>query len=135
MTTIDRDLLKAIRPEIDAALKAVAEKFGLDSLKCGNATYDPRANNFTMKLDGIASGGVDKGAARYDSAVRFDTALPPRGAEIATGGRKFKVSGMNTTGSKVTAVGPDGKTYLLKTDAVKRIWATQCAPVQALAAH
>lgn len=46
-----RNVIKNIRPEIEAALKEVALRHGV-VIKCGNGSYT--ANNFTLKLEASA---------------------------------------------------------------------------------
>ena len=111
-TVVNKDLLKSLRPAIDAALAAVAAAHGLESLKAGNASFDPVAGTFTFKLEGVAAGAMGKDASRYVSHIGI-LGLPPHGAVFQSGPDQFKTDGLNSTGSKIIAVRPrDGKRFL-----------------------
>jgi hypothetical protein len=117
---ITKEMLKAIRPEINAALLAVAKKFELQSLACGKCIYDPSGGFFTMKVEGIAAGGVDANAKRYTDNMRW-TGLPPLGFEFTQRDGTYRTCGMNTTGSKVICERTgDGKKFLFHLDDVKK---------------
>lgn len=109
-------LLKTLRPEIDAALAAIAKKHGLGSLTAGKATYDPTAGHFAITINGVAKDGVDKDAARYQSAIAM-LGLPPLGSTFKAGTNTYTITGINTTGSKVHVTRQDGQKYLYGTDA------------------
>jgi hypothetical protein len=116
MTTLDRDLLKAVRASMDAALLEVARKHGLTSLKAGNASFDPSAGSFHFKVEGVVEGAKGKDASRYEMAARFDKALPPLGVAFKSGSRVYTLTGMNSTGSKFTVLRDDDKPFLFKRD-------------------
>ncbi|CAB4179971.1 hypothetical protein UFOVP1040_10 [uncultured Caudovirales phage] len=125
-TEINKLLLTKIRAEIDAAMKPLAAKYGLTSLALGKGTYDPRAGRFTFKLEGIAEGGKTKEAVMYEQCAFLE--LPPLGTTFAAQGREYTTVGLNTTGTKVhTTCSFDGRTYLFKTEDVKRLCKTQAA--------
>lgn len=114
MATVDKNLLRTIRPEIDAALAVIAKAHNLQSLALGRGTYDPRAGSFTFKLEGVAEGGMDKQAAAY-TALKEMYELPPLGTVFSVRGRDFKITGINSTGSKLLVdCVQDGKPYLYK---------------------
>lgn len=121
MATIDKSFLKSLRPEIDAALAAIASKHGLASLRCGNGSFDPRAGSFTFKLEGVAEGALGKAAALYTSPDASFLGLPPLGTAFETGGRKYKTAGLNTVGSKVICDRDDGKSFLFPVMSIKRL--------------
>lgn len=114
-------LLATIRPEIDAALAVIAKKHGLQQLRTGKGTYNPDANNFSLKLEGIAANGKDKDAARLEDFGRFDDELPKLGDKFDQRTGLYTVVGINTTGSKILATDPQGKKWLCPTDAVKKM--------------
>ena len=121
-TTVDKALLRAIRPDIDAALVAVAKKYGLQKLSLANATFDPRAGAFTFKLEGLADGAIGKEAALYTSPDARFLGLPPLGTAFTSGGRGYKTAGLNKAGTKVLCDRvDDGKTYLFAVDVVLRM--------------
>lgn len=90
MTTITRDILKAIRGDIDAALAAVGEKHGV-ILKAGNASFSEA--NFTFKLEGTIKGGVSKIEFDYIAYSAVYPNLPPLHSTIIHAGKSFKVCG------------------------------------------
>lgn len=116
MEQITRDTLKDLRAEINAALAVIGAKHGL-TLKTGNATFGP--DNFTMKVEGIREGGLDKDATRYANSIRL-LGLPPLGTEFKNGGQIYKTVGVNTTGTKVICSN-NGKKFLFHTDSVIRL--------------
>jgi len=58
MTTkqIDKQFLKLMRPDIDAALKAVAEKYGVQ-IATGNASFSANEATYKLKVNVIGEGG------------------------------------------------------------------------------
>lgn len=54
ISTFDKANLKALRPEIDAALAVVAARHGI-TLTLGNIGFDPGGASFTAKLMGQAA--------------------------------------------------------------------------------
>ena len=117
MAKITSEELKAIRIEIDEALKTVAQKHNLQTLTAGKATYDTEGA-FTFKLEGLVKGGLTPEAQRYNLYKQIEN-LPELGAEVTLRGKHFTTTGINTTGTKVFIKGiDDGKTYEVKTEAV-----------------
>jgi len=115
-----KQVMVSLRPEIDAFLAGLAKKHGLEKLRLGNGTFSP-SGNFTFKLEGIVSGGLDKDAERYGTALWLG--LPPLGTELIIGGKGFKTAGINTTGSKVIMANVvSGKRYLYDADVIVRLW-------------
>ena len=113
-----KNLMVALRPEINAALAEIAKKHNLKNLQLGNGTYSA-GGNFQWKLEGICSGGLDKDAERYkNSAAMFG--LPPLGTKFSIGGRSYEAVGLNTTATKVVILRDDGKRQIAPTDVVKR---------------
>lgn len=114
MAIITREMLRAIRADIDAALVTVAEKYELKSLTTGSATFG--SSHFTIKLDGVSVGGKTKEAERYESPSAKFLGLPPLGTYFKSAGHMYKTAGLNSTGSKVLCDRDDGKTYLIPID-------------------
>src|SRR5574341_84581 len=104
-------LLKALREDIDAALKSVAEKHGLESLHAGTASYSPQAGSFHFKLEGLVAGGKTPEAERYEMNMSF-LHLPPLGSTVKLKQGEAKIVGLNTTGNKVI-VETDDKRYIV----------------------
>lgn len=120
-----RQLMVAMRPEINAVLAPIATKHGLKQLTLGRGTYGP-GGSFTFKLEGVTAGGLDKDAERYASPSARFLGLPPLGTEFRNGGNTYKTVGLNTTGSKVICqrLGTDQR-YLYTVEVVKALTATQ----------
>lgn len=124
MTTITKELLAEVRKRMDAALAQVAKDLSLKSLTCGRCTYNPSAGNFTMKVEGVAEGGMDETANLYAQNARF-MGLPPIGAVFADPIRKedYKIIGMKKGGRLIVERTSNGKHYLMPADQVKRMCA------------
>ena len=117
MAQITKEMLRAIRVDMDAALVAVASKYNLSSLKAGNCTFSPDVS-FAMKVSGLVEGWLSADESRYVASLFLG--LPPLGFEFSAGGTQYKTFGINTTGSKVIATKvSDGKKYLFKTEFIQ----------------
>jgi len=112
------ETLKRIRPEIDAALAAVAAKHGVKSLTLGRMTYDP-SGSFKGSIAGVMEGGLSVDAQMYE-AIREYEGLPPLGTVFKSKGVDFTITGATRTGRKITATG-NGKPYLFPLEGVKRV--------------
>ena len=116
-TAINRDLLKTLRPEIEAALAAIAAQHGV-KFKVGNATFDPTLGTFKFNLEGRATGGDAPELIhlrRYAAMYNIDLAWLDRDKMVA--GKAYRMTGLklgSRLGAKITATGPDGRTYLFK---------------------
>lgn len=122
-TAVNKELLRAVRVAVDAALIPIAKAHGLTSLTTGKAIYDPRGGTFTIKLDGVAEGGTPVPAQLYN-LFRESRNLPEIGATFTHGGKQYKIDGANSTGSKVLAARqPDGKQFLFHPEDVARLCA------------
>jgi hypothetical protein len=118
MAQISKELLRALRVDIDAALADVAKKHGLQQLHAGSCTYDP-AGAFTFKLEGVAEGGVDKNGGRYINEYKM-LGLPPLGTTFKQRSGMFTIAGL-TGGGKVIAANEQGKRYVFDMETVKAI--------------
>lgn len=117
---ITKQQLDMVRLLLDAAAKNIAEQTGLESLKCGRCTYD-RAGNFTMKVEGINTGGKSAEAARYERNQHY-LELPELGRTFMNKDRTFRIVGLNTTGSKIIAADTaTNKQYLFKLEYIQRL--------------
>ncbi len=117
---LDKNLLKELREDIDAALHSVRKAHGLASLKVGNCSY-AAGGSFTFKLEGQIAGGKSKEASMYESWMQVNDELPPLGTQLTNANGTYTIEGMNTTGTKVYA-SRGGVQYLLKTADVERMW-------------
>ena len=121
MSILNRDLLSKLRPDIDKALATVANTHGM-RLKTGKCTFDPDGGNFTLIVEGVVKGGLDKEAARYDALRSLYPKLPPLGSKFDHEGRTYKIVGINKTRTKiVTEHGT--KQFLVPRDLVERLCA------------
>lgn len=118
-TEISKQLLKTLRPQIDAALAELARTHGI-TLRAGNGSFDPVAGAFHFKLEGAAIGAPGKDASRYISHAAM-LGLPARGTEFngAPMNTRYRTDGLNTVGSKVIVERvDDGKKFLMNTEFV-----------------
>lgn len=114
---MNKEMLKAVRADMTAALAAVAAKHGLKSLVATNCTYDP-AGAFTFKVEGVTADGVDRNAALYDRE-RDIFGLPPRGTKFAVRGVTHEIVGMTSGGKVLTKVAGTSGQYKWNADAAK----------------
>ena len=117
--TISKELLKAIRQDLDAALASVAKIHNLAELRSSSCTFD-RSGNFTFKVEGTVEGGLDKDASRYE-ANRIMFGLPPLGTKFKSNNKEHTICGMNSTASKVYTDATDGKKYQFPRDQINRL--------------
>jgi len=124
MSNDTRQLMIALRPEINAVLAPIAKKYGLKALELGRGIYSP-SGAFTFKLEGVTAGGIDKDAERYKNSAEL-LGLPPLGTEFRNSVHNYKIVGINTIGSKVICqrVGSELR-YLYTVEIVKALTAVQ----------
>lgn len=109
--------LKQIRTDLDLALAEVAKKHGLKDLHTGNAGFT-EGGSFTFKIHGILAGGLSEEAQRYNE-LRDLLKLPELGSLYeASNGKKYTITGINTTGTKVFIQDENGETYNTKVEAL-----------------
>lgn len=124
-TEITKELLRAMREDINAALKAVAEKHKV-SIEAGHASFTA-GGTFTFKLEGLANGGKSIEAQRYESSIALLN-LPPLGTDVELQGKAFVTTGLNTTGTKVLLARlSDRKEFQIPTSTLLRIIAAKAA--------
>lgn len=118
----DREFLKQVRPEIEAALKQLGEKYGL-KITAGNASFSDVLTTFKIELAVV---GQDGTAASHE-AQAFIAHSPllglkkeDLGREFKYGSRTFKLVGYAPRKRKAPMiVEADGKKYGLPIEAVK----------------
>jgi hypothetical protein len=95
ISNFDKEILKTLREEINAALATVAEKYELASLECGNIGYNETEIN--IKVQGKVSKKHNKFLQRLDlvnsSALGYSENIV--GLECVIDGKKFTVSGID----------------------------------------
>ena len=112
-SALNNEVLKAMRKDIDLALKPVADKYGLASLFAGNVTYSSEGGNFTFKLAGMVGGGKSPEAERYETLARFDQSLPSLGTTFKIGKYSYTITGANTGSKAICTRTDNGKNYLV----------------------
>jgi hypothetical protein len=126
--SISRDTLRNIRPEINAALAVIAAAHGLKSLTVGSGSFDAASGHFTLKLEGVAEGGIDKNAATYERSRLYKPSLPPLGTTFKVGREAYEIVGMNSAGGRLNVRRvSDGKSFLYNADAAIAACARQAA--------
>lgn len=126
MSTITKELLKALRADINAALESVGQKHNV-TLQAGNCSYNA-TGTATYKLEVVALGAG--GAQRDIPAELFLQYADIIGLkkedlhkEIILQGRKFKVAGYKPKARKnsVLIFDPiENKTFVTSVETVKR---------------
>lgn len=107
-TVITRALLAQLKTEIDAAIKTVGDRHGID-LKAGNASFSD--SNFALKIEGVVKGGETGEAQTFlRNATRFGLSNDDLGKTIKLRGRGYTITGMNRGGS-ILANRDDGKGF------------------------
>ena len=113
---ISKDLLKALRVDIDAALAEVGKKHGV-SLTQGNTRYS--VSTFTTKIEGIVLNSSSTGTTSTEQA-KYTSEAPICGIDPASYGKsfidrgtKFKIVGINRKAKKypIIAQNDNGTRY------------------------
>jgi len=114
--------LTALRKDVDAAFAQIAKKHGLTALKLGRITYSS-AGSFRGSIEGALKGSLTRVQADYEALAQM-MGLPPRGTQFGNGGKHYSIDGLAR--SRVHCIcHEDGKTYLFKAEAIKRIAGTK----------
>jgi len=121
VTSFNRQNIRQINSELEAVIKQVAEKYGLE-VKLGNTRFT--GDNFTTKVQvaTVAEGGItmSKEATdfnRYKTILGINMDL---GQEFQRSGKTFTIVGLKPRSKKypILAKCSDGKTYKLPVDLV-----------------
>jgi len=118
MTSFTNPNLDLLRTEMDAALKAIGDKYGI-TMDTGNIRYDVDRTNFNTSIKvRLGDGGVADVAANnrreWDKyAPRFGLKSTDFGKTFVSNGQTFTLSGVKPRGKKynVLAKNPAGKCY------------------------
>ena len=113
-----KQILKSIRPDLDAALEIIAKKHGIKSMTVGRGSFT--TDNFTLKIEGVFAGGISAEARRYKQSAEL-LGLPQIGSAFLHFDHWYNTQGLNTTGTKVLCERDDGQVYMFKPDAVQRL--------------
>lgn len=121
VTSFNRKNIRQINNELEAALKQVAEKYGLE-VKLGNTRFT--GDNFSTKVqvatvgqDGIAMSKEATDFNRYKTILGINMDL---GQEFERSGKTYTIVGLKPRSKKypILAKCSDGKTYKLPVDLV-----------------
>ncbi len=121
VTSFNRQNIRQINSELEAVIKQVAEKYGLE-VKLGNTRFT--GDNFTTKVQvaTVAEGGItmSKEATdfnRYKTILGINMEL---GNEFERNGNTYTIVGLKPRSKKypILAKCSDGKTYKLPVDLV-----------------
>ena len=121
VTSFNRKNIRQINNELEAALKQVAEKYGLE-VKLGNTRFT--GDNFSTKVqvatvgqDGIAMSKEATDFNRWKTALGINMDL---GQEFQRNGKTYTIVGLKPRSKKypILAKCSDGKTYKLPVDLV-----------------
>lgn len=126
--TMSRQLLSTLRPEIEAAVQAVAKKHGV-IINSGSGTFSPDIGTATLRLDIAIAGGAEDGTKAKDikAAADWDAyahtfGLKPewKGKSFASGGHTYTIVGLEPRRHTrpVVAKRADGKSFIFPVDSV-----------------
>lgn len=123
MTQVNSALIKKIRPEMEAALKEVGEKYGL-KFTCGNGTYGDKGGYAgSMKVEFEATTTADGKSLEQDSFEKhcglFGFTKDDYNKQIAFRGKSYLLKGFNLGAPKnrLSIEGVhDGKRYGMSTE-------------------
>ncbi len=122
----DKQNLKTLRADIDAAFRIISQKHGV-SLSIGTIRYDPTANTATARLTMVATGDANtatdpRAVAAAKAQAEFKIFASSFGlkpeqydAIFKAGGNTYKLVGLNPRARKNPIHGTDvrtGKTYI-----------------------
>jgi hypothetical protein len=124
ITSFDRTNLRALAADIDAALKTVADKYGI-SLKERGCSF--MANNATFKIEGavIGSDGNTMTAERQDFiryAEMYDLKTTDLGRLFTFNGEGYTITGLKSRSNKAPILAKsekNGKSYKFPVALVK----------------
>lgn len=99
---VDRQLLKAARPQIEAALKEVGEKLGITiTVGSGNFLPDGSAGMLKLELAEVREDGVSAGEIAFRKVCSLYGLKPEDyGKELKIRNETFKLIGLNTRAPK-----------------------------------
>lgn len=102
MKKFDRVVLKALRSEIDVALRPIAEKYSI-SLTLGSTTFEP--SRFAAKIEGAVLDGdgqpASKEAENFTRYAQVFGFLPDDlGKSIMLSGKPYTIIGLRPTAPK-----------------------------------
>ena len=131
--TIDRPTCSMLRDEINAALRAVAERHGIQ-ITAGNAKYSATNVEFKVNVCVVSAGGVVETKERQAFRAYCRTyGLKPEDLDkvFVQGHRRFKIAGLKTTSARYPVLaqelGNSGKTFKFPASSVAMYLSRQAA--------
>ena len=126
-TIIDKPLLKLLREDINAALKAVGEKHGL-KLTAENAKFMPQTATFKLEVESIGDNGVVVTREMTDLKnphvlSMYNLTEAHLTKPFTSGGRTFVLSGYRVKAHSKPFLAKDqrdGKEYIFTAEGVQR---------------
>jgi hypothetical protein len=118
VNTIDRTACKTLHADIEAALRAVAERHGLD-LAVKGGSFSP--NTYSPKIELRTKGAEAGDFARY--APLFGLAADSFGKQFVSNGAVYVVTGINPKADRFPILAErssDRRAFKMTADAVKR---------------
>jgi hypothetical protein len=118
LNKIERKTCTLLRPEVEAALAELAEKYGL-KIHAGNASFNDSAVTFKLEL---ALQGYDRDKDEFMSVCQFYDLKPEDyGREFRSRGQTYRLVGINSRSPKYCFMGEraDGKRFKF-TESIKR---------------
>lgn len=111
MATITREVMKALRRDIEEALGNVANKHGV-TLELGNGRFNDREGHFKLNIVAPDSEGLTTCQAAYDLRAASEGWVP-RGAVVMLCNKKFVVDGYNEKAPRfpISLMGLRGKRF------------------------
>ena len=123
MTTVTKNMLKDIRPEIEAALEEVGIKHGI-IFNCANAKFTNLDFTFQLKGEVIDAGdGKSKAEAEWEKdSYLYGLQDVKFGARFQSNSKVFFISGIDFKKHKypILANDSEGRGYKFEADSIKR---------------
>jgi hypothetical protein len=126
MAVVTKQMLKESRPEIEAALIEVGNRFGV-SFKIGNGKFGEEggvSGSFVLKILGTSEDGKSGEQVEFEKYCRIYELLPEAfGQTFQANGHEYKIAGLQTTRSKypILAERADGKRHLFPQEVIHRV--------------
>jgi len=123
---MDRQKIRAMRADMEEALKAVGEKYGV-SFKCGNASFgDTYAIIKVEAAENMCGIPMTKEVKTFVQDGAYMGFKPEHlEVEFVLAGKPSRIMGMTERGKYRMLVSQNGKTYKYMIDSVKKALASQ----------
>jgi hypothetical protein len=115
---------KQIEDELAKSFDAIFTKYGY-RLSFKNGSYTPGGSTLSLKIEAVKDGAQSLDAQKYESRRVF-MGLPPLNYSLQYGDKKYEITGINKTGTKVLGKSSvNGKIYLISVALVKQLYGIQ----------